>query len=299
VRPPSIVLVSAVAARGLDDDEAPLVEALTRAGAEVRVEAWDDPEVDWGRVDLAVVRSTWDYATRRDDFLAWARRVSVVTRLEHPADVLTWNTDKRYLAELAGLGVATVPTVFVAPGDRRPNGLAGEVVVKPTVGAGSRLAARFPSIDASALVEHLALIHAEGLTAMVQPYRRRVDDEGETAVVCFGGVRSHSIAKAPILLPDGTVSDALFAPEQISPRAAAADEVELADRVLAALPSTCVGAALAPPLYCRIDLVRDDDGRPEVLEVELAEPSVFLPHASGAEERFAAAVIDRLGRSLR
>ena len=32
------------------------------------------------------------------DFLDWARRVP---RLANPADVIAWNTDKRYLAELA------------------------------------------------------------------------------------------------------------------------------------------------------------------------------------------------------
>lgn len=33
------------------------------------------------------------------------------------------------------------------------------------------------------------------------------------------------------------------------------------------------------PLYARVDLVRDDDGRPCVLELELVEPSLFLPQA--------------------
>ena len=129
---------------------------------------------------------------------------------------------------------------------------------------------------------------------MVQPYRRRVDDDGETAIVFFDGRRSHAIAKAPLLLSDGTVSESLFAPEQITPRDPARDEIEVATRVVAALAATSVGAALDPPLYCRVDVVRDDDGRPEVLEVELCEPSVFLGHSPGAADRFAAAVLGRL-----
>ena len=54
-----------------------------------------------------VLRSPWDYAPRRDEFVAWARPVP---RLANPADVVRWNTDKRYLAELAAAGVPVVPT---------------------------------------------------------------------------------------------------------------------------------------------------------------------------------------------
>jgi hypothetical protein len=53
-------------------------------------------------------------------------------------------------------------------------------------------------------------------------------------------------------------------------------------------------AVAGPLLYARIDLVALDDGRPAVLEVELAEPALFLPHAPGAADRFAAAVGARL-----
>ena len=48
------------------------------------------------------------------------------------------------------------------------------------------------------------------------------------------------------------------------------------------------------PLYARVDLVRDDAGRFCVLEVELIEPSLFLPYAGVAvAERFAAVLLDR------
>jgi hypothetical protein len=46
----------------------------------------------------------------------------------------------------------------------------------------------------------------------------------------------------------------------------------------------------APPLYARIDLVEDGDGRPVLLELELAEPSLFLPQAPDAVGRFVRAV---------
>ena len=61
------------------------------------------------------MRSTWDYQERRDEFLAWARGIG--DRLVNPPAVLEWNTDKRYLRELADAGLPVVPTALVEPGE--------------------------------------------------------------------------------------------------------------------------------------------------------------------------------------
>ena len=73
--------------------------------------------MDWASYDLVVIRSTWDYSWRADEFTAWAQKVAAVTRLANPAAVVRWNTDKRYLGELAAAGVPTVPTRYFAPGE--------------------------------------------------------------------------------------------------------------------------------------------------------------------------------------
>jgi glutathione synthase/RimK-type ligase-like ATP-grasp enzyme len=256
-----------------DADEQLLAAALPEAEWAV----WDDPGVGWDSFDLVVVRSTWDYQARRDEFLAWARSVP---RLVNPAAVLEWNTDKRYLAEVPG----AVPTLFVAPGERfaRP---AGEYVVKPTISAGSRDTARFGDGDgdgerAQALV---ASIHASGRTAMIQPYLAGVDDHGETALLYFGGRFSHAIRKGPILKPGAEPHEDLFAAEDIAARVPAADERALGDRVLQAVRDR-FGGDLP---YARVDLVPGPDG-PQLLELELTEPSLFFSYADGAAERFAA-----------
>ena len=49
------------------------------------------------------------------------------------------------------------------------------------------------------------------------------------------------------------------------------------------------------PLYARVDLVPGDDGAPQVIEVELTEPSLFLTTDDGAAARFAAAIRTRVG----
>jgi len=301
---PHIALVTAAEAHGLDDDLEPLVGALHARGAQVSVLDWDDDTVDWSEPDLALIRSTWDYTDRRDEFLAWARRAADSTRLEHDARVLAWNTDKRYLDDLAALGMPVVPTAFLPPGSAfLPPGSAltppgdGEFVVKPTVGAGSRETARYSSGRLDDAAAHVERLWASGQVAMVQPYLTAVDEVGEAALLFFGGRFSHAITKGALLRLDAAPSRALFAPELITARRPAADELELATEVLAGLPKVpAVGIELDPPLYARIDLLRTDAGGLEVLEVELCEPSVFLGTSPGAADRFAAAVLERARR---
>jgi hypothetical protein len=45
-----------------------------------------------------------------------------------------------------------------------------------------------------------------------------------------------------------------------------------------------------PPLYARVDLLTGNDGEPLLIELEVAEPALYLATAPGAAERFAAAI---------
>ncbi|MGB0437330.1 MAG: hypothetical protein ACPGIJ_10220, partial [Mycobacterium sp.] len=175
---PRIVLAGCPALPQGDGDDAGLVQALRGRGLHARWLSWDDPGVL--RADLVILRATWDYIDRLDEFLAWTGSVPL---LLNPPRVVAWNTDKRYLGDLAAAGVPTVPSAFFAPGEqvRVP---AGEVVVKPAVGAGSVGALRFS--DAAEAVAHAAALQARGRTVLVQPYDRRVHD-GETALVFIRG----------------------------------------------------------------------------------------------------------------
>jgi glutathione synthase/RimK-type ligase-like ATP-grasp enzyme len=270
-----------------DEDDAGLPAAI---GGETVFAIWDDPAVDWSTFDLVVVRSTWDYQGRREEFLAWARGLG--DRLVNPPEVLAWNTDKTYLRELADAGLPVVPTELVAPGAAFA-APAGEYVVKPTVSAGSRDTARFGGRDgdaarAASLVE---AIHASGRTAMVQPYVASVDTRGETALLFFDGAFSHAIHKGPLLKPGQAPTSEVFAAETIEPREASAAERAVAARVLEHAAGRLGLDAIA---YARIDLVEDAVGEPLLLELELAEPSLFFMGQTGRLSQFAAAIRRRL-----
>ena len=258
-----------------DADEALLLPLLPEA----RLASWDDPSVDWSAFDVAILRSTWNYTEHLDEFLAWATRVSQVTRLVNPVEIIEWNTDKRYLADLAARGIPVVPTQFFSPGESIPaDAVAGHVVVKPSVGAGSKGAALFRD-DVEGAIAHAATLHAEGRTVMVQPYMSQVDDGGETALIFVGGEFSHAARKAAILSRNMSWSTGLYADEKVVPTAASDEELELAHRILEDLPGLA---------YARVDLLPTPDG-PVVLELELTEPSLFLALGEGAPARAAAA----------
>jgi hypothetical protein len=264
---PRIVLAGCRALPEGDGDDDGLVAALRTRGMQARWLSWDDEEtLD---ADLVILRATWDYIDRHDEFQVWTRRVR---NLLNAPKVVAWNTDKRYLADLVKAGIPTLPSRFFAPGERvrLP---AGEVVVKPAVGAGSVGAQRF--IDPDAARGHAAQLQAGGRTVLVQPYDPRVED-GETALVFVGGRQSHAFTKGPILLAPGRapVLDETGAYAQENLRAAEPD-FELWDVGHAALSAAADHLCMHTEelLYARVDVIggRSD---PQLLELELVEPSL-------------------------
>ena len=297
-RPPAVALVTARAARGLDEDMPPLLAAFAAAGALAEIVDWDDPAVDWASFDLALLRSAWDYAERLPQFLAWVDRTAAATLLLNPPPVVRWNSDKHYLRELTRAGVPVVPTTFVEAGSdphvlledflRRER--CAELVAKPAVGAGSRDARRHARTDGVSILEHLQPLLDAGRAMMLQPYLESVDREGETALVFIDGRFSHAVRKGPLLPAGAPATAGLFAPETITPRVPGADELRVGERALAQVP-------FGELLYGRVDLIRDAAGAPRVLELEIAEPSLFFSYVP-ASPRFVSAALRWLERAM-
>ena len=267
-------------------DGPPMLEALTARGLEAEVVPWG-PAQDWAAWDGVVVRNAWDYVDRREEFLAWARSVEAVTKLANPAAMLEWNSDKRYLRELADAGVSTVPTVWVGPGERLPRWRWEEVVVKPAVSAGSRGTARYDGDDRPAVEARVAEITATGDTAMIQPYLSDVERVGEFGTYLFGGRVSHAITKSAVLRAGAPPpTDFSLAHGQVGARTEVTPElIAFATDVAAKIPP-----ALGAPLYARVDALRGGDGRLVLLELEVFEPFLFFETDAGAAPRFARAV---------
>jgi hypothetical protein len=293
-------LVTTDAAAAVDPDLAPLHVALrNRLGDDVAtVVSWDDSRVDWSTFDAVIIRSTWDYVDRLGEFLAWTDRVASVTLLLNSADTIRWSASKEYLVELADEGIPIVPTVLVRPGDTVPS-VVGLHVVKPTVGAGSKGARRCEPHEVEA---HVAVLHAEGRTAMIQPYLDLLDERGELEH-CFVPATgsSHSLALSHVfrkgaILTSTTVEQVhgLFAKEEITAAEPTTESLQLAQAVLA----TDAIQRLGEIAFARIDVApfraADQTESLVVMEVELIEPSFYFDVTPGSAEVFADRLIQRL-----
>ena len=276
-----IALATSAALPDLFTDDDPLRAALLARGAVPVPAVWDDPAQDWAAYDLVVVRSTWDYHERRDEFVAWARSVP---RLANPAAVVEWNTDKTYLRSLAESGVPVVPTAWVSDGTALRDVLDAygwtDVVVKPSVSAGARdtLRCGLPDLaDGEALLPKIVA----GGTAMVHPYLTGVEGYGERSLLFVEGAFGHAVRRNPALSMEG---DARYDARLVTPTEA---ELALAASVLAAVDE--------PLLYARVDVVPGESGAPVLLELEVTEPQLFLRFADRTAALLADAVVARAG----
>ena len=187
--------------------------------------------------------------------------------LSNPADVLAWNSDKRYLAALAGQGVPVPATVwsdalsrdtleqaFAATG-------ADELIIKPAVSGGAWKTRRVARGDIDE-----AVAGARGIDMLVQPYLPEIATAGETSLLYFGGELSHVVNKRPV--PGDFRVQETFGGQYTLLPGVPAGALELARATLAAID--------APLLYARIDTVQDADGRWLLMEAELIEPDFYL-----------------------
>ena len=291
---PDVLLATCAHLPQGDEDADLLTSALADSGVAARWAVWDAPG-DWSGAPV-VIRSTWDYTFRRDEYLSWARSVQ---QLHNPFEVVAWNSDKTYLRDLSAAGVRIVPTVWAAPGEVVALPETGEYVVKPSVGAGSRGAGRFTAGStagsaggSAAAAAHVADLHDAGRVVLVQPYLGGVDTHGETALIYLDGEFSHAVRKGA-MLPAGVVHPVngyeLFVEERITPHVADAAELCAGEVAMRAVRER-FGTDL---LYARVDLLPSPDG-PALVELELTEPSLFLGHDPKAASRFAAAIARRI-----
>lgn len=265
-------------------EEALILRSLRARGLRVQRLAWDDPAVDWTRARVALFRSPWNYFDVYAQFSRWLAQVKQQTQLINSARIIDWNIDKHYLADLQAAGVATVPTLFVERGQQcsllatlRAQGWT-QAVFKPAVSGAARLTHRFDANSAASL-QSLFDAACSDEAMMLQPFLARVQDEGELSLIVIDGHYSHAVRKVP-KAGDFRVQDDHGG--TVLPHLASSDDIAFAEAAIAACPER--------PLYARVDVVRDEAGALNIMELELFEPELFLRFDTRAAERIADAV---------
>lgn len=278
--------VAIVTCTGAQDPDNPrLFAALSDLEVEADLVIWDDERVRWSDYDLVVLRSTWDYPTRRSEFLEWTRSLE---RLENPSAVVEYSSDKHYLADLEARGLAIIPSRFSAVGEN-PDFSFGELVdfvVKPCVGAGSLNVERYGAGDIARATQHVEALHAEGRDVLIQPYIHGVDTFGERALIFIDGRYSHAMTKGAMLNVAQDERDFLYRRERMSLALGETEAIAFAAEVLASV-------GMDDLLYARVDLVPTINGW-LVMELELVEPSLFLTFDDAAASSLAAGIAKRL-----
>ena len=277
---------------GYTMDDHLAVTPLARRGWSVDDVPWRRGGVNWAAYDAVVIRSTWDYATDPDAFLATLTQIAASgVALFNPLRLVAWNIRKTYLRDLAGCGIPIVPTVWrqqLATGELRvliDEVGSGEIVVKPVVGASARGAYRISPSSGDEELSAIERWYAER-PLMAQPFANAIPLEGELSLFYFDGEFSHAIRKRP-RANDFRVQEEHGGSN--TPEAATAELRALGARVLAQLGDA--------PLYARVDFVRANDAHGYwLMELELIEPSLYLRLDDDAPERFAAALHERAGR---
>ncbi|MHC4414594.1 MAG: ATP-grasp domain-containing protein [Planctomycetota bacterium] len=263
--------------------------ALERMGMRTTRCDWARPDFDWSRTRSALLRTTWDYFHRAEAFARWLDRIEAQTLLVNDPALVRWNLDKRYLADLEAEGVRVVPTHVIERGSAEtlPALLDGlgwrEAVLKPVVSGAARETYR---VTRDAAQQHEAtlrrLVAREDM--LLQPFQPAVVADGELSLVVIDGRFTHAVRKTA-RPGDFRVQDDHGG--TVHAHTASPDETAFAEAAVAACPR--------PPVYARVDVIRDEGGRPALMELELIEPELFFRMHPPAAEALADALAIVLG----
>lgn len=262
------------------------IEPLARRGFCVAEIPWRCKNVSWDDYELVVIRSPWDYQQDPDAFLSVLEEIHASRAgLQNELRTVRWNIHKTYLRDLLSRGIHIVPTVWLdrLDSDALPHLFrelgCRQIVVKPVVGANADDTFLIDS-DPAGAAHVAALARFSQRELMVQPFVESVVSTGEYSLFYFGGAYSHSILKTPKSQDFRVQEEHGGFIRSVRPQE---DLIAAAGRVMHVLD--------VPTLYVRVDLVRLPDGCPALMELELIEPSLYLPFDQDAPERFADAVV--------
>lgn len=265
-----------------------ILDALKEKGLTVAVTNWDDPNYDWSQTRAVVFRTIWDYFERYEEFELWMKKTSSKTQFINSYDLVKWNIDKHYLADLEKAGIAIVPTAFVDSDNYQSIDQVckekgwSDVVIKPAIAGGAFHTHKVLESEREQYEELFKKLVSER-DMLIQPYIKSIASRGEASLMVFNGEYTHAILKkakaGDYRVQDdwgGTVHE--YTPSE--------EEIAFAKACFAACPSL--------PAYGRADILWDDDGSILLGELEIIEPELWIRNAPESAQTFAEGIINLL-----
>ena len=255
--------------------------ALEKLNLKVLRLPWNDKNFDWSQTKYILFRSTWDYHKHFQEFSDWLNKVSKQTILLNSENTIRWNIDKHYLLDLQKRGVHICESYFIEIGETKNlKSLAtqfnlSEFVLKPCVSGGGRHTYKINSKNIEQYEETFSqLIKEEAI--ILQPFQQNIIDKGEISLVVINGKFTHAILKTAkkgdFRVQDdfgGTIEN--YTPTQ--------EEINFAEKA--------IKACKEEPIYARVDIFTDNNGKLAIAELELVEPELWFRKQPEAANKLA------------
>ncbi|TVZ55574.1 glutathione synthetase-like protein [Lutibacter sp. Hel_I_33_5] len=253
--------------------------ALEKLHLKVGRISWDDPNFDWSSTKYILFRTTWDYFDRYPEFSDWLNKVSQQTILLNSEKIIRWNIDKHYLLDLQKNGVHICESYFIEKGDSDTlKKLAikhklNEFVLKPCVSGCARHTYKINPKN----IENYEEIFTELIAneAMIlQPFQYNIVEKGELSLMVMNGKFTHAVLKVA-KEGDFRVQDDFGG--SVHKHTPTQNEIDFAENAV----KNCIEL----PIYARVDIFTDNNGKLAIAEIELIEPELwFRNHPEAADE---------------
>ncbi len=247
--------------------------------------SWRAEDVDWNDYDAVIIRSPWDYQEHCDEFLKVLEKIEKSNALlANNIDLVKWNINKHYLAELEKKQVQLVPTLW---GDSlSKQQLLGafshfdtqKIIIKPCISAGAFDTFSLSQEQAEQQVDKLLTLFNQR-DYMIQPFMQNIVDEGEYSIFFFNDQFSHCILKTPKANDFRVQEEYGGHLSTVNPEKSL---IEVSKQALNAIPYQA--------LYARLDFVRNGDSF-AIMEAELIEPSLYFNMDDQSASRFVNAFV--------
>ncbi len=254
-----------------DEEIATLTPAFAAQGLELIPIRWREAAERAPDFAAMLPLMVWDYFEGNEAaFLSEMAKAEQVTKLFNPFDVLKWNANKTYLDELEAAGAPVIQTMTVERVTESNVARAFDelqtdcLVIKPQIGGGAWRQVLYKKGD-----PFPAKADLPPEAALIQDFLPSVKQEGEYSFLYFGGAFSHAVQKQA--KPGDYRIQSLYGGTETTYTPSRAER-ETARSVLDCLDFT--------PLYARVDLLRGRDGKLKLIELEMLEPYLYLPHAA-------------------
>jgi hypothetical protein len=266
-----------------------LDRALEKSNIDFEWVIWTNwKEVDWDKYSAVLIRTTWDYQKKIDEFLEAMSFISSKTKLFNSFSIVKWNHSKDYLLEFNETETKPVPTqeIFIKCKDD----LAGlfeeleseELIIKPFISATAHDTFHLNRDNWESHLDEIIKVNQKK-RMMVQPFLVNIQNEGEYSLHFFDGEFSHAILKTP---KNGDFRSQEEYGSHIQSTVPNEKMLDFAHKVLSKLEEKL--------LYARVDFVRSETGEFFLMELELIEPSLYFGHGEGSAEKLVKALIKRI-----